>query len=103
MSVTTSTAAVVFTEPKLLSYKELRRLLLGWPGVGRCRPVARLLVFKEKAVRPANHCCCRTTIRSHWRNLGDLTTLRELRADVFQPNTCPRQKIRPKNVNGVKS
>jgi hypothetical protein len=25
---------------------------LGWPGVGRCCPVARLLVFKEKAVRP---------------------------------------------------
>ena len=47
-----STAAVVFTEPKLLTYKELRRIILGWPGVGRCRLVARLLVFKEKAVRP---------------------------------------------------
>src|SRR5512135_151667 len=47
-----STAAVVFKEPKLLIYKELRRLPLGRPGVGRCRPVARLLVFKEKAVRP---------------------------------------------------
>lgn len=47
-----STAAVVFKEPKLLTYKELRRLLLGRPGVGRCRPVARPLVFKEKAVRP---------------------------------------------------
>jgi hypothetical protein len=30
----------------------LRRLLLGWPGVGRCRPVSRLLVFEEDAVRP---------------------------------------------------
>ena len=47
-----SIAAVVFTKPKLLSYKELRRLLLGWPGVGRCRPVSRLLVFEETAVRP---------------------------------------------------
>jgi hypothetical protein len=47
-----STAAVVFTEPKLLIYKELRRHPLGWPEVGRCCSVARLFDFKEKAVHP---------------------------------------------------
>jgi hypothetical protein len=50
--VNSSPAAVVFTELKLLTYKELRRLPLGWPGVGRCRLVARLLVFKANVVRP---------------------------------------------------
>jgi hypothetical protein len=47
-----STAAVVFTNPKFLVYKELRRIILGWPGVSRCRSVARLLVFEENTVRP---------------------------------------------------
>ena len=61
-----STAAVVITKPKLLSYRELRWLLLGWPGVGRCRPVSRLLVFEEKAKRLANNICCRTSALSNF-------------------------------------
>src|SRR5512135_389867 len=52
-----------FTEPKLLSYKELRRHLLGWPEVGRCRPVSRLLVLRRKQCALANNCCCRSNYR----------------------------------------
>src|ERR1700682_5336012 len=61
-SLRSSTAAAVIAEPKLLVSKELRRLLLGWPGVGWAAAVPWLdsLLSGGKRYTLANHCGCRT-------------------------------------------